>query len=242
MARPDHHRWTRVLRKAGIATAFVFLGTAINFDAVVPSGGLLRLHGYAYADEWAGYKEPGKEEKEKGSYARKEYEKHIETPGHALTGTERDLINLGCVGLCRVRQALPGMQEYPDKAPGVGCYLTLAQALNKQCEKGWRLFVFAKQGYWKNGTPATSSPVPPENVEAPYNYATYFPTDDGTWEYMNCNVEDAKKHGGQKVVVSGELPTTKPATIYCSHCVKGWSYPGKGDPKEFSKEAGKKFF
>jgi hypothetical protein len=183
-----------------------------------------------------GYKEPGKEEKEKGSYTRAEYEKHIESPGHTLTPTERDLIDLGCVGLCRVRQALPGMQEYPDKAPGVQCYLTLKEALSKKCDEGWRLFVFAKQGKWKNGTPATQSPVPPDNVVGPYNYATYFPDDGGTWEYMNCNVTDAGGRPGQEVYIRGQLPN-KEATIYCSHCVKGWSHPGKGDPKDFSKAA-----
>lgn len=225
----------RRVRVAGTAILVVAIGQFASFVAPTVHGPASEC---AWADQkWTGYQEPGKEEKEKGSYPRKEYERHIARPKGRLEPMERQLIGQGCVGLCRVRQGLPGNEQYPDKAPGVRCFLTLGEALSWRCPDCWRLFVFAKQGQWKNKTPATESPVSPDSVEGPYNYATYFPTDGGTWEYMNSNACDAGGEEGQTVSVSGKLPQGKPATIYCSHCVFGWSHPSKPVEGCFSKQA-----
>ncbi len=234
----------RARRKPWLSGRGMRVGAAL---AGLVAAGMLVLPGSArggrgvlYADDRTErnlpYKEPGKEEKEKGTFTLKEYERHMAAPPAKITGMERDLLTKGCVGLCRVRQGIPGDEEYPDKAPGVQCWQTLGEARNKRCDECWRLFVFAKQGTWKDGKPIKTSPVPPESVTRPYNYATYFDTDGGTWKFMNSNACEAEAAGHpQEVYVRGKLPAGMEATIYCSVCIFGWHHPSAKVPGCFSK-------
>ena len=149
-----------------------------------------------------------------------------------LSSEETANIGRGCLGFVCVYQGL-GLKRWPELAPGTKGYLTIADALNRQCPSGQRNFVFVKQGCWLGGHPpkprAQTGEVSVTAVTRTtpglytFNYAVYFPST-ATYAWMNHRDYGFPFNGikPQKAYLSLLPPPlnehTRPAQIFCSTC------------------------
>ena len=142
-------------------------------------------------------------------------------PPDTMKNTVRDMVNTGCVGLCRVYigpDAIIGAN--PEGLPNAHAFRNRDDAQKRVCPCGYRPFVFAIQGQWRNG-----EPQPDKNGEVPvnsidistgvFNYITAF--QNGLYAWMTG---DARSGG--KVIVSRRPLTPNnmyPHEIWVSTCL-----------------------
>jgi hypothetical protein len=154
------------------------------------------------------------------------------TSARPLTADETANLDRGCPGFVCVYQGL-GLKRWPEQARGTAAYLTLSDALNRQCPAGQKNFIFVKQGCWLGGHPpmarASTGEVSITAVTRTtpglytFNYAVYFPSS-ATYAWMNHRDYGfpLNRIKPQKAYLSLLPPPlsdyTRPAQIYCSTC------------------------
>ncbi len=149
-----------------------------------------------------------------------------------LSPDENANLDRGCPGFVCLYQGL-GVTRWPELARGTVAYLTLQDALKRECSNGQQNFVFVKQGWWLAGHPPTTNPTTRQvSVDSvtrskpgwyTFNYAVYFPST-ATYAWMNH-----REYGFPANIVKpqkGYLSLSPPplseggrtAQIYCSTC------------------------
>jgi hypothetical protein len=109
----------------------------------------------------------------------------------------------------------------PENAKGTIAYAKPEDAMKQKPKPGQVLFIYAKQGYWKNKRPPTANAngeVPVSSIsndDNHYNYVIYFNKDGGTWVWMNIAYPN-KDNIPQKVYLGSDPPNYPeyPNTIY----------------------------
>jgi hypothetical protein len=154
------------------------------------------------------------------------------TKSRPLSRDENANLDRGCLGLVCLYQGLD-MTRWPELARGTVGYLTLEDALKRQCSNTQENFLFVKQGWWMAGKPPTPNPTTHQvSVNSvtrikpgwyTFNYAIYFPS---TATYAWINHRDygfpVNLVKPQKAYLSLLPPPLsngdRTAQIYCSTC------------------------
>ena len=154
------------------------------------------------------------------------------TKSRPLSQDENANLDRGCLGFVCVYQGL-GLTRWPELAPGTVAYLTLEDALKRQCPSGQENFIFVKQGWWLADRPPTRNPATHQVLVSSvtrmkpgwytFNYAVYFPRT-STYAWINHREYGfpANLVKPQRAYLSLSPPplndTGRTAQIYCSTC------------------------
>jgi hypothetical protein len=148
-----------------------------------------------------------------------------------LSQGENANVDRGCPGFVCLYQGL-GLTRWPELARGTVAYLTLGDALKRQCPSGQENFVFAKQGWWLAGKAPTPNPTTGQvSVNSvtrvkpggyTFNYAVYFPST-STYAWINHReygfpVNLVKPQKAYLSLSPPPLNDSRTAQIYCSTC------------------------
>jgi hypothetical protein len=149
-----------------------------------------------------------------------------------LSQDENANLDRGCPGFVCLYQGLH-LTRWPELARDTVAYLTLGDALKRQCSTGQENFVFLKQGWWLAGSPPKPNPTTRQvSINSitrikpgwySFNYVVYFPST-GTYVWINH-----REYGfpvnllkPQKAYLSLSPPPlnddNRAAQIYCSTC------------------------
>lgn len=147
-----------------------------------------------------------------------------------LDAAELAQIDRGCPGFTCLYQGL-GVTGWPECAQGTRAYLTLDDALKRECASGQQNFIFLKQAWWESGAPkpdAANGQVPLASITRSkpgwytFNYAVYFP-ETKTYAWMNHRefgfpLNLLRPQRAYLSLTPPPLSADRPAQLYCSSC------------------------